>query len=208
MKYIKSFAVFENAGFLDSVYNDIRKAFKSLPIDKQSQIVSKFELLKTIKIPNSNLQDYFKKEMKMYRQPSDFFLWLDYVARDPFLNDNELSTNKLSYGGYKLYYFDDSIDFNEYLEVSTGTMWCTRQMSYYLTHISEDYIRSKGFYVLVNNNIRDYRNEKYKMYIKLSKENYSNNVSTMYNRYLSFKETAEFFKDLPNEISDKLLKSY
>ena len=203
MKHIYNFFNFlnENKVFFSAVYNPVRKTVKALTNDEQKKAFRKFEDLKKINTPKGDLQSLFKNNMAIFKAPADFLKWLDYTIAEPFYNDKKISAFNYSVDNYYLYKFSEQKQLKDYFKVSTGSLWCTRTRSYYKTHISGDDVRETGFYVLVNNNIKDTRDPLYKVYIKIYKsENVSPSIADMYNTYLDHEGLTKFLTTVPDAI--------
>lgn len=143
MKFIKSYKLFESLiqKMKKYAYRDLVNLMNNMLQIEKDIVLNKLELLDNLKIGSR-----FGKNVGLFKEFDEFLIYLNQVIENPYTN--LILPNSLTDKNYILYVFNNSEQYNDYLKISKGTVWCTHKKS-----VFNEYVTDKNWYVLINNNL-------------------------------------------------------
>ncbi len=191
MKFLLLFEEYINSKFLKKADKSIKLLYNSEKPDLKNLIKSKFEHLKLLSRPDLDLLYLFQKRMHQCKTLKSLNIWLDQVIYEPYYNLKSESFI-LESENYYIYKFDDT-QYKQYLKVSKGAIWCTHNINKFKYYSNE----FKNFYIIINNNLLDYRNNFYKIAIAIDEDGFE-----LFDMYDNKNDYYTFLKTLPDNIKN------
>lgn len=173
---------------LDMFTGNIRRSYRALPFKEKIKVLEQMDT-----ILRHGFDYVFKQKISLYADDfKSFKIWLKQFASDPTLDKKALkgiAKDNILYQSdeHVLILFDYEIDYYDYLQLSTGSLWCTHSRE------SFDSYQNEQFLILFNLN-EDVRDRNYKIFLQVSNHdagiefNNALQISNMYDEHVLSKE--------------------